>query len=403
MGGGDLNLKKSWHPSTTRNIEKVWKAEQRHDEEQKRINDLRREIIAEKDKEDIKKYAEEKGVIEKKNEHKLEWMYKKPGELVDREEYLLGRSIDKTFEQIQESEKAAASSSSVVDINLAEKAGGEHSSFASLLAPQVDLARKLQEDPLFAIRKKELETRSHILKNPVKLKKLQQLLSSRSSSKPKKLKKEKKKKKKRKKNSDSEDSDSDIDAVLLDKYKKLKEKLKETDLAVLKTICVDTDKDKKLSSKPKNSKKRKHDTSSMDEEDYHQKKDRHQDRDRTEHNNPKTDSRNQHKPTYTDKYKADRNWKKPEKKKLTEEEIERRRAEMLDNAKWREQERDKNIARNKAQEEYEKKQMKDFDKDFIRKQLSIAASQETVEGRIRSNMNNIQRSGMAMDKNFARR
>ncbi|XP_047116869.1 pre-mRNA-splicing factor CWC25 homolog isoform X3 [Schistocerca piceifrons] len=306
MGGGDLNLKKSWHPSTTRNIEKVWKAEQRHDEEQKRINDLRREIIAEKDKEDIKKYAEEKGVIEKKNEHKLEWMYKKPGELVDREEYLLGRSIDKTFEQIQESEKAAASSSSVVDINLAEKAGGEHSSFASLLAPQVDLARKLQEDPLFAIRKKELETRSQILKNPVKLKKLQQL-------------------------------------------------------------------------------------------------DRHQDRDRTEQNNPKTDSRNQHKPTYTDKYKADRNWKKPEKKKLTEEEIERRRAEMLDNAKWREQERDKNIARNKAQEEYEKKQMKDFDKDFVRKQLSIAASQETVEGRIRSNMNNIQRSGMAMDKNFARR
>jgi hypothetical protein len=41
---------------------------------------------------------------------------------------------------------------------------------------QVDMVRKLQEDPLFAIKKKENETRSQILKNPVKLKQLRELV-----------------------------------------------------------------------------------------------------------------------------------------------------------------------------------------------------------------------------------
>lgn len=42
---------------------------------------------------------------------------------------------------------------------------------------QVDLARKMQEDPLYAIKKKEMETRSLLLKNPVKLKKIKELVS----------------------------------------------------------------------------------------------------------------------------------------------------------------------------------------------------------------------------------
>lgn len=43
----------------------------------------------------------------KKDECKLEWMYKGPNNQVNREEYLLGRSIDKTFEQVQEAEKSS--------------------------------------------------------------------------------------------------------------------------------------------------------------------------------------------------------------------------------------------------------------------------------------------------------
>lgn len=77
---------------------------------------------------------------------------------MDREAYLLGRAIDKSFEQMQHAEKAFTSLSG---------GGGE----------QVDMARKLQEDPLYVMRKREIESRNQILNNPVKLKHLQELVS----------------------------------------------------------------------------------------------------------------------------------------------------------------------------------------------------------------------------------
>lgn len=99
------NLKKSWHPSTMKNMEKVWKAEQQNDQEKRRIAELKREIEMEKDQEDMTKYAMEQGVIEKKDDKKLDWMYKGPNQMVNREEYLLGRPVDKAFEQMVQTEK----------------------------------------------------------------------------------------------------------------------------------------------------------------------------------------------------------------------------------------------------------------------------------------------------------
>lgn len=99
------NLKKSWHPSTMKNMEKVWKAEQQNDQEKRRIAELKREIEMEKDQEDMTKYAMEQGVIEKKDDKKLDWMYKGPNQTVNREEYLLGRPVDKAFEQMVQAEK----------------------------------------------------------------------------------------------------------------------------------------------------------------------------------------------------------------------------------------------------------------------------------------------------------
>ena len=41
----------------------------------------------------------------------------------------------------------------------------------------VDLLRKQQEDPLYAIKKKEMETKSQLLKNPVRLKQLRDMVN----------------------------------------------------------------------------------------------------------------------------------------------------------------------------------------------------------------------------------
>lgn len=88
-----------------KNIEKVWKAEQQNDQEKKRIAELKKEIEMEKSREDMTKYAMEQGVIEKKNDKKLDWMYKGPNQMVNREEYLLGKPVDKAFEQMAQVEK----------------------------------------------------------------------------------------------------------------------------------------------------------------------------------------------------------------------------------------------------------------------------------------------------------
>lgn len=88
-------------------MEKVRKAEQQNNQENRRIAELKRQIEMEKDREDMTKYAMEQGVIEKKDEKKLDWMYKGPNQMVNREEYLLGRPVDKAFEQMQQAEKEA--------------------------------------------------------------------------------------------------------------------------------------------------------------------------------------------------------------------------------------------------------------------------------------------------------
>lgn len=89
-----------------KNMEKVWKAEQQNDQEKRRIAELKKEIEMEKDREDMTKYAMEQGVIEKKDDKKLDWMYKGPNQMVNREEYLLGKPVDKAFEQMIQTEKA---------------------------------------------------------------------------------------------------------------------------------------------------------------------------------------------------------------------------------------------------------------------------------------------------------
>lgn len=69
-----------------------------------------------------------------------------------------------------------------------------------------DLATKIRDDPLFMIKKKENEKKKELLKNPVRMKQLQQLLKADLGKKGRKDKKDKKKKKEKKsRNSSDED------------------------------------------------------------------------------------------------------------------------------------------------------------------------------------------------------
>lgn len=215
MGGGDLNLKKSWHPHTLKNQERVWKAEQQKAEEDRKVAELQREIKEERERELLQRTAEKSGAIEKKGDAKLDWMYKGPGGHVSREEYLLGRKIDNSFEQLEkaEAEEKVDDNTSALQnkpvYTIEHEINPESVVRRESANVQVDMRRKLMEDPLLLIRQREEETKREITANPVKMKQLQQLIAS-IKSKRKKTKKRKKKKKKHSRNSSSSsDSDSD--------------------------------------------------------------------------------------------------------------------------------------------------------------------------------------------------
>ncbi|KAG7238213.1 hypothetical protein INR49_031128 [Caranx melampygus] len=142
MGGGDLNLKKSWHPQTMKNIERVWKAEQKYEAERKKIEELQKELKEERAREEMTRYAEDTGAIKKKDD-RLDWMYQGPAGQVSRDEYLLGRPIDKQItDQYEEPESGPSAETGLLPGSIFNP---------TTPASNLDLAAKIREDPLFEI------------------------------------------------------------------------------------------------------------------------------------------------------------------------------------------------------------------------------------------------------------
>ncbi|EDQ91032.1 uncharacterized protein MONBRDRAFT_31693 [Monosiga brevicollis MX1] len=89
------NFKKSWHPHTRANIEKVWIAEQKMLAEKSKTQQLQKELEEERAREELSRMAEDSG--HRKREEKVEWMYAGAmGAADNRDEYLLGKPVDKT-------------------------------------------------------------------------------------------------------------------------------------------------------------------------------------------------------------------------------------------------------------------------------------------------------------------
>ncbi|KAK2815595.1 hypothetical protein Q5P01_026062 [Channa striata] len=188
MGGGDLNLKKSWHPQTMKNMERVWKAEQKYEAERKKIEELQKELKEERAREEMTRYAEETGAIKKKDD-RLDWMYQGPAGQVSRDEYLMGRPIDKQItDQYEEPESGPSTETGLLPGSIFNPATP---------ASSLDLAAKIREDPLFQIRKREEEKKREVLTNPVKMKKIKEMLRQNLDKKDKKKKRKKDKKEKK--------------------------------------------------------------------------------------------------------------------------------------------------------------------------------------------------------------
>ncbi|KAJ7897062.1 Pre-mRNA splicing factor-domain-containing protein [Mycena olivaceomarginata] len=177
MGGGDLNMKKSWHPLLLKNQEQVWLKEKEALEEKKKLDQLRKEKEEERQLQELQRLQEEK--TGKKRTEKLEWMYATPAtgssqNPNDLEDYLLGK---KRVDKILTADEHA-------------KVGAAHKNFIAVQNANTarDVAAKIREDPLFAIKQQEQAALEALKANPLRLRELQE----RNGIKPKKDKKAKK-------------------------------------------------------------------------------------------------------------------------------------------------------------------------------------------------------------------
>jgi hypothetical protein len=121
--------------------------------------------------------------VAKKKGGQMDWLYSSPASQVDREQYLLGKKIDRQVDPLLASE----------DRERQALASGPGALFAGCdsVNSTADMAVKVKEDPLFLIKKKEEEARKQLMSNPVKMKQLQQLLAQENSSKRKSKKRKK--------------------------------------------------------------------------------------------------------------------------------------------------------------------------------------------------------------------
>ncbi|XP_062967496.1 pre-mRNA-splicing factor CWC25 homolog isoform X2 [Cynocephalus volans] len=373
MGGGDLNLKKSWHPQTLRNVEKVWKAEQKHEAERKKIEELQRELREERAREEMQRYAEDVGAVKKKEE-KLDWMYQGPGGMVNRDEYLLGRPIDKyVFEKMEEKEAGCSSETGLLPGSIFAPSGAN-----SLL----DMASKIREDPLFIIRKKEEEKKREVLNNPVKMKKIKELLQMSLEKKEKKKKKDKKKKhKKHKHRSLSSDRSSSEDEHSRGRSQK---KMANSTPVLYKVPGYglqvrDSDRNQRLQGPLMGKQKGDHGrrNHSRSRSSSHSPS-RHASRKSTREAGAQDRRSRSPRPSKPHNSKVNRRergeTKSPSPKKevyqrrhtagytrkLSAEEIERKRQEMMENAKWREEER-LNVLRRHAKDEEREQRLEKLD------------------------------------------
>ncbi|UYV69781.1 DNAJC7, partial [Cordylochernes scorpioides] len=378
-----VNLKKSWHPSTLRNMERVWKAEQKHEAEKKKIEQLQRELAEERAQEEMRNFAENQGVIRKRTE-KLDWMYQGPSALVDKEEYLMGRSVDKTFEVIQQLETGEAKNTPDESYlgNLLKQA-----SAASNIS--VDMANKIREDPLFQIRKQEQEKKKLLVSNPIKMKQLHQLLQHSVNGKSHK----KKKKKKRSRRSSS--SEPEV------QKRSRRSSSSEPEVQHKKKA---TSPPSHRHRSPDNHRKRAHSSSDDGSEDERSARERKYGLivNSKSSGRPVVDPR---KNPYQARGKPQRE-PTPDRRgnKKSAEEMEKLREQMLADAKWREEQRAAQVSKYRQQDEEEdRKNRKTKEAKFITPLLNKAVESSSVEGRIKQNMFKIQRSGRAMENNFARR
>ncbi|KAF6147784.1 hypothetical protein GIB67_006757 [Kingdonia uniflora] len=206
--------KKGWHTGSLRNIENVWKAEQKHNAEEKKLEELQKQIHEERERSEFRLLQEQAGLVPK--QERLEFLYESG--------LAVGKVISEGFKTLEpplpNTTDTTTSSSSSKTQPLAPGALFEDK-------PQSanDAWRKLHSDPLLLIRQQEQQAIARIKKNPVQMAIIRNSVAAEKHIKEKRSKKDHKKhysKREKRSYKGRSDSDSEVDAKKDKSYKNSK-------------------------------------------------------------------------------------------------------------------------------------------------------------------------------------
>ncbi|ESQ39052.1 hypothetical protein EUTSA_v10001457mg [Eutrema salsugineum] len=161
MGMKFLN-KKGWHTGSLRNIETVWKAEQKQEAEQKKLEELRLQIVQERERSEFRALQEQAGLVPR--QERLEFLYDSGLAVGKGSASSSGHGVS-----FQKEEQPLAKAEAGNSTSEKPDQSGPGALFEDKAPSANDSWRKLHSDPLLLIRQREQEALAKIKNNPVKM------------------------------------------------------------------------------------------------------------------------------------------------------------------------------------------------------------------------------------------
>ncbi|CAN4078769.1 unnamed protein product [Withania somnifera] len=153
--------KKGWHTGSLRNIENVWKAEQKHEAEQKKLEELRKQILEERERSEFRQLQEQAGLVPR--QERLEFLYDSG--------LAVGKGSSTGFESLSKPTEPITTAVTSVEPSSSAKpqASVPGALFEEKQQSSNDAWRKLHSDPLLMIRQREQEALARVKNNPVQM------------------------------------------------------------------------------------------------------------------------------------------------------------------------------------------------------------------------------------------
>jgi hypothetical protein len=184
--------KKSWHTTNLSNVERVWIAERKANDEKKKLDEITKQIKEEQQIQELRQLQVASGAVAKSVDTSLDWMYEGPAASSangkqSSEEFLLG----KLYKPSQSKES---------DIQKVSETKGPGSLWLNKTSTKNDSFTRLHEDPMLLIKQREKKSRDDIINNPVLMARLKEQMRTekRMEKVEKKMKKDKKERKEKK-------------------------------------------------------------------------------------------------------------------------------------------------------------------------------------------------------------